>query len=112
MSSPSGHVFNLNGIDYDSTQLSSEGKQVFALLQEAQSELNQLDVRKALLQAAQQQLIGKLKPLLPAPIPSQPDGAVGILGHGSDQIPTTTVERPSEEPASFPSSIPEQISAS
>jgi hypothetical protein len=112
MSATPSHVFNLNGANYDSNQLPPEGQQLMALLREAQAELNQLEIRKALLQAAQQQLIGKLKPLLPAPIPTQPDGAVGILGHCSDQIPTTPAERPSEEPAPFPSSVPEHISAS
>ena len=106
-----GHIFNLNGANYDGNQLPPEGQKVLALLNEAQAELARLETRKALVQAAQQQLINQLKPLLPPPIPSQPAGAMGILGHASDQIPTTPVEKPDEEPAPFPDNIPEAIRA-
>ena len=111
MSATPAQLFTLNGTNYDGNQLPPEGQRVLALLNEAQTELARLETRKALLQAAQQQLINQLKPLLPAPIPSQPAGAVGILGHASDQIPTTPVEKPAEEPAPFPEEIPEEIRA-
>lgn len=111
MSATPGQLFTLNGANYDGSQLPPEGQQLLALLTEAQTELARLETRKALLQAAQQQLINQLKPLLPPPIPSQPAGAVGILGHASDQIPTTPVEKPELEPAPFPDTIPEEIRA-
>lgn len=111
MSATPAHQFTLNGANYDGSQLPPEGQRVLALLNEAQAELVRLETRKALLQAAQQQLINQLKPLLPAPIPSQLAGAVGILGHASDQIPTTSVQKPGEEPAPFPANIPDEIRA-
>ena len=111
MSASPGNLFNLNGANYDRSQLPPEGQQLLGLLTEAQNELTRLENRKALLQAAQQQLIRQLKPLLPPPIPSQPDGAVGILGHTSKEIPTTPVEKPEEEPAPFPDNIPADIRA-
>ena len=111
MSATPGQLFTLNGANYDGSQLPPEGQQVLTLLTEAQNELARLETRKALLQAAQQQLINQLKPLLPPPIPSQPAGAVGILGRASKEIPTTPVEKPEEEPAPFPDNIPEEIRA-
>lgn len=102
-------MFTLNGANYDGSQIPPEGQRVLALLNEAQAELARLETRKALLQAAQQQLISQLKLLLPAPIPSQAAGAVGILGHASDQIPTTPVQKPAEEPAPFPDNVPDYI---
>ncbi|KZR78322.1 hypothetical protein [Prochlorococcus marinus] len=107
--SPPGFI--LNGASYDSSQLSPEGKQLFGLLAEAQNELARLENRKSLLLAAQQKLINDLKALLPAPITLQPDGADKILGKASDEIPTTTVEKPKDEPAPFPDNIPEEIRA-
>lgn len=109
MSATPGNLFTLNGANYDGNQLPPEGQQLLALLTEAQNELTRIETRKALLQAAQQQLISQLKPLLPPPIPSQPAGAVGILGRASEEIPTTPVEKPEEEPAPFPEDIPEAI---
>ena len=111
MSATPGQLFTLNGANYDGNQLPPEGQQLLALLTEAQNELARLETRKALLQAAQQQLISQLKPMLPPPIPSQPAGAVGILGRASKEIPTTPVEKPEEEPAPFPENIPEEIRA-
>lgn len=111
MNATPSQPFTLNGANYDGSQLPPEGQRVLGLLNEAQAELARLETRKALLQAAQQQLISQLKPLLPDPIPSQRVGAVGILGHASDQIPTTPVEKPAEEPAPLPDNIPDEIRA-
>jgi hypothetical protein len=111
MSATPSQLFTLNGASYDGSLLPPEGQQLLSLVTEAQAELARLETRKALLQAAQQQLISQLKPLLPIPIPTQPAGAAGILGHASDMIPTTPVEMPSEEPAPFPEFIPEAIRA-
>ena len=111
MSATPENLFTLNGANYDGNQLPPEGQQLLGLLTEAQNELTRLEKRKALLQAAQQQLISQLKSLLPPPIPSQPAGAVGILGRASKEIPTTPVEKPEEEPAPFPDNIPEEIRA-
>ena len=104
-------VFNLNGANYYISQLSPEGQQIIELITEAQDELRRLENQKALLQVAQQQLIKQLKPLLANPIDSQPYGANGTLGCASDQIPTTPVEKPEEEPAPFPDNIPDEIRA-
>ena len=52
-----GNLFSLNGTNYDGSQLPPKGQQISALLTEAQDELARLKTRKALLQAAQQQLI-------------------------------------------------------
>jgi len=104
-------VFNLNGANYDSSKLSTEGQQILKLLTEAQNELLRLENHKALIEAGQQQLIQQLKPLLTDPVNSKPAGTSGILGCASDQIPTTPVEKPEEEPAPFPINIPEEIRA-
>lgn len=111
MSATSGNLFGLNGANYDANQLSAEGQQLLSLLNDAQNEMARIETRKALLQAAQQQLISQLKPLLPPPISSQPDGADGILGQASKEIPTTPAQKPEEEPAPFPKNIPEEIRA-
>ena len=111
MSTPSGHVFTINGTNFDSSQLSPEGQQLLALLTESQNELVRLETRKALLQAAQQQLITQLKPLLPVSEVSQPNTGLGVLGTASTEIPTTPVEKPNSEPAVFPDSISDEIRA-
>ena len=111
MSAPSGNLFTLNGANYDGSQLSPEGWQLLTLLTEAQKELVRLDTNKALLKSAQQQLLSQLTPLLPAPIPNQPAGAIGILGKASTEIPTTPVETPEEKPAPFPDNVPDTIRA-
>ena len=109
MSATPGNVFNLNGVAYDGSQMLPEGHPILGLLTEAQNELTRLENRKVLLQAAQQQLIRQLKPLLPSPIPNQPDGASGILGRASQEIPTTPVDKPEVEPAPFPENIPKEL---
>lgn len=111
MSSTPENVFNLNGANYDGSQLPPEGQQLLSLLTEAQKELTRLENHKALVQAAQQQLISQLKPLLPPSIPSPPAGAVGVLGRASKEIPTTPVAKPEAEPAPFPDNIPKEIRA-
>jgi hypothetical protein len=111
MSATPGNLFGLNGENYDANQLTPEGQNLLNLLNEGQNELARLETRKALLQAAQQQLISQLKPLLPAPISNQPEGASGILGEASKEIPTTPAQKPEEEPAPFPTTIPKEIRA-
>ena len=106
MSAAPGNVFNLNGVAYDGSKLPPEGHQLLGLLNEAQNELSRLENRKVLLQAAQIQLIRQLTPLLPPPIPTQQAGASGIQGHASQDIPTTPVEKPENEPAPFPDNHP------
>lgn len=109
MSATPENLFNLNGAIYDGTKLSPEGKQLLGLLNEAQNELSRLENRKALLQAAQQQLINQLKPLLPPLTPDETAGALNILGHASKEIPTTPAEKPEEQASQFPVDTPEQI---
>ena len=111
MSAPTGNVFNLNGNNYDSSKLPPEGQRILSLLSEAQNELTRLESRKALLQAAQKQLIGQLKPLLPPPVTNQQAGSEQVLGHASKEIPTTPVKKPEQEPAPFPDTIPNEIRA-
>ena len=111
MSATPGNLFTLNGENYDGNQLPEEGQQLLSHLNNAQIELARLETKKALLNAAQQQLISQLKPLLPPPISNQPDGAAGILGQASKEIPTTPVTKPEEEPAPFPEDIPAGMKA-
>lgn len=106
MSATPGNVFNLNGVAYDGSQLTPEGHRLLGLLTEAQSELTRLENRKVLFQAAQLQLIRQLTPLLPPPLPTQQAGTSGIQGRASEEIPTTPVEKPEEEPAPFPENSP------
>ena len=61
---------------------------------------------QSVLQAAQLQLIRQLTPLLPPSIPTPLAGASGIQGHASQDIPTTPVEKPENEPAPFPDNHP------
>ena len=111
MSATPGNLFTLNGANYDGNQLPEEGQQLLSHLNNAQIELARLETKKALLNAAQQQLISQLKPLLPPPISNQPDGAAGILGQASKEIPTTPVAKPEQEPAPFPEDIPAGMKA-
>lgn len=104
-------MFNLNGNNYDSNQLSEEGKQILSLLTEAQNELKHLETQKSLLQAAQQELINRLKPMLPDPVSPTPYGSAEILGEASAQIPTTPAEKPKSDPKPFTSNIPEAYRA-
>ena len=106
MSATPGNVFNPNGVAYDGSQLTPEGPQLLGLLTEAQTELTRLENRKVLLQAAQIQLVRQLTQLLPQPISTQQAGTEGIMGRASQEIPTTPVEKPEEEPAPFPNNHP------
>ena len=111
MSTPPGQLFTLNGMNYDSSQLPPEGKRLLALLTEAQTQSSQLETRKALLQAAQQQLISQLKPLLPATAPGPANTTSAILGQASNEIPTTPADKPDQEPSPLPDSLPAEIRA-
>lgn len=102
-------LFNLNGLNYDSSQLPPEGRHLLGLLNAAQTELTHIDVQKALLQAAQQELINQLKPFLPTPFPNQPSQSVGIIGSASEEIPTTPAKKPNEEVAPFPNNLPKAM---
>ena len=105
MSATPGNLFTLNGAQYDGSQLPPEGQRLLGLITEAQSELARLETRKSLLQAAQQQLIAQLKPLLPAP------SHTGILGQASDVIPTTPAQKPEQEPSPLPDNLPAAVRA-
>ncbi|MBM5809016.1 MAG: hypothetical protein FJ051_04225, partial [Cyanobacteria bacterium M_surface_9_m1_291] len=62
--------FRLNGVDYDTASLSAEGQRLVALLNQAHAEQTRLQGQLVLMQAAQQQLLEQLKPLLAAPAPA------------------------------------------
>ena len=109
MNATPGNIFNLNGVTYDRNEMLPEGHQLLGLLSEAQTELKRIENRKALLKAAQQQLIRQLKPLLPPPIPTQADKASVILGRASQEIPNTSVKKPEIEPAPIPEDIPRDL---
>lgn len=109
MSASPSQPFNLNGVTYDASQLPPAGQHLFQLIQEAQAELTRLETRKALLQAAQQQLISQLKPLLPATAPG--DTGMVILGQASETIPTTPSLKPDHQPSPLPDSLPAAIRA-
>ena len=106
-----GQIFRLNNIEYNTNHLNEEAKRLLTLINESQKELNRVETQKTLLEAARQQLIDQLKPLLPDPGMMQQTGASGILGQASDRIPTTNVEKPNQEPSSFPENIPSTIVA-
>ena len=109
MTASQATTFRLNGVDYVAADLSAEGQRLVALLNQAQQEIARLQGQLALIQAGQQQVLEQLKPLLPAPAPS--NGGPAVLGQASAQIPTTPVEQPAEEPAPFPDNIPDAIRA-
>ena len=111
MSSTANQLLTVNGANYDISQLPPEGQKLLSLLTEAQSELTRLETRKELLLASQQQLLSGLKPLLPAPLPNPNETAATVLGKASDFIPTTSVTEPTEQPASFPETLPDEIRA-
>ena len=104
-------TFTINGIAYNAKQLSPEGHQLLALINEAQNELSRLDVQRKLLQASQQHLLGLLTPLLPTPTRSSTDTARNVLGQASGIIPTTPVTPPEEQPAPFPENLPDMFRA-
>jgi hypothetical protein len=111
MSATPSSLFNLNGVNYDASQLPAEGQRLLALLGQAQAELARLDTQQQLIKAARQQLINELKPLLPSPVGQPPVSGSGpaILGQASDRIPTTPVEQPSQEPAPLPDNLPPEL---
>lgn len=109
MSTIQDNLFTLNGAQYDSNHLPTDGKQIYGLLNEAQNEMKKLETRKALLIAAQQHLINQLKPLLPAPIVSQTQDAGITMGRTSTEIPTSPTEKPVKEPVPLPDNLPEMI---
>ena len=109
MSSMPDQSFSLNGATYHRSQLSPEGCQLLDLLTEARAELGRLDVRKSLIQAAEQQLIQQIKCLVES-IPNQPPKVLSVLGAASQTIPTSDVVRPEEQPAPIPKAIPLEFS--
>ena len=102
-------MFTLNNETYESSQLSPEGQQVLVLLKEAQSELAKLETHKALLMAAQQQLINQLKPLLPTPIPNDVGMVMNSQGQASNVIPSTSTKKPETMPEHLPKNLPEDL---
>lgn len=102
-------MFKLNGTSYDESKLTQQGAKLLGLLQQAQQELNQIEIRKELTQAAQQGLIDQLKPLLPEPAPTTSLPLQKATGQASEKIPTTPAEMPKEAPACFPVNIPSEI---
>ena len=109
MNSPNSNLFSINDAQYDATQLPPEGQRLYKLLGDAQNELTRLETQKALLQAAQQELINQLKPLLPKTQQTIGTESNGVQGHASKQIPTTPAIKPEGEPAAFPQNIPNAI---
>lgn len=103
------NIFTLNGSQYDSSQLPKEGQQLLSLINETQNQLNQLETKKILMQAAQQQLIEQLKPYLQRANAKNPVGQLGILGTASLEMPTTPTIKPIESPSPFPDNIPSEI---
>ena len=108
MPNNTSQTFTLNNVSYDSSQLSKEGQNIFQLLREAQNELVKLETQKALLQAAQQQLINELKPFLAEIKKNQPT-TPSVLGEASSEIPETDAIKPEKEPLSMPENLPQTI---
>ena len=111
MNSTSNKLLNINGINYDVSQIAPEGQRLVSLLSKAQEELTRLDIQKELLLASQQQILSLLKPLLPNPIDKPKELRATVLGSASETIPTTPVKEPSETPASFPKNLPDELRA-
>lgn len=106
------NLITINNQNYDADQLSPEGQRLLSLISAAQNEISRLETQKMLMNAAQQQLINQLKPHLPEAVPNNVSAsAVGILGEASDQIPTTSVKKPDQEPSPLPDGIPESVKA-
>lgn len=109
MNSPSSQVFNINGINYDCTELPLRGQKLLILLAEAQAELVKLETHQELLKIAQQQLIAELKPLLPTASITQEKVGPTILGETSKNIPSTASFKPDDNPAPLPDNVPDQF---
>ena len=109
MNKPVANIFTLNGCEYDLEKLSQEGKYIVELINTSQTELDQLERKKILMQAAQQQLISQLKPLLAGAEANKMNGQLGIIGDASVEIPTTEAKKPVESVAPFPETIPDEI---
>ena len=104
------NLITVNGNHYDADQFSPEGQRLVRLITEAQSEMARLETKQMLLNAAQQQLVQQLKPLLPQMVSDKASsGNVEILGEASDQIPTTSVEKPDKEPSPLPDAMPDSV---
>lgn len=108
MQTDSPSSFDLNGSVYDTNKLTPEGKRLIALITEAQTEMGRIDTKKTLMQAAQQQLITQLKPLLPEPETVKHE-TIQILGQASSEIPTTSVNQPNQNPEPLPKNTPASI---
>ena len=100
----------LNGVNYEKDDLPKEGQEIVDLLKEAQIKLNEIETQRQLLQAAQQQLINELKPILSEVDKSKPNTDIIVSGQASKNIPTTPTEIPEEIPAPFLKQIPDSIS--
>lgn len=111
MQADQNRIITINGNHYDVSTLSTEGQKLVALLNEAQNEVQRLDIRRELLQASQQQLLSLLKPLLPAPHQPSPDSKSKAYGNASNSIPTTPITPADDQPAPFPENLPEAFRA-
>ena len=104
-------ILNLNGAQYNVSQLSTQGQRLLLLLKEAQNEIGRLDIRLQLLQASQQHLVSLLTPLLPEPIQQTSTQKSKVRGEASETIPSTPAAPPAEQPAAFPENLPETFRA-
>ena len=109
MSESSENVFSLNGEKYNINDLGPEAKQLLNLINEAQSEMSQIETKKALLSLAQQQLIGQLKPLLPKKSINTNSQNLGIIGNATLEIPTTPATKPESQITPIPEDTPAEI---
>ena len=106
------NLITINNQNYDADQLSPEGQRLLSLISAAQNEITRLETQKTLMNAAQQQLINQLIPLLPHAVPNNVSAsAEGILGEASDEIPTTSVKKPDNEPSPLPDALPDSVRA-
>lgn len=109
MSADPQNVFAVNGINYDRSLLHPGGEEILSLITEAQNEVSKHNKQILLLDAAQQHLISKLKPLLPKAIQDQESNKNIILGSASDTLPTTEAMKPQEQLPPFPDNIPDDF---
>ena len=111
MSAPTENVFNLNGNNYDSSKLPPEGQRILSLLSEAQNELTRLESRKAPTSGCPE-TTDRTTQTTAATTGYQPTGWKRTsAGPRLQEIPTTPVKKPEQEPAPFPDTIPNEIRA-
>lgn len=91
--------FSIDGRTYRTAELPQEGLQLLQLLSQSQAELARLQMQISLVQAAQQHILSRLKPLLPEPVAITNSIA---YGQASAELPSTPANPATPEPPALP----------